>query len=616
MRARTLRTGSTYGALLAVVLAVALAIRLPGLHWDSGALFHPDERKILMVAEGLRFPWGDPAALASADSPWNPHFFSYGSLPIYLLRIVTALIAPVWPPAATLEGSALVGRVLSTLADVGSVALAGLLGRRLFGRAVGLLAAALLAFAPLHIQLSHYYAVDTLLTLLALGTLWLALNLPEHPTAEDRVLLGIAWGAALATKLSALPLAVPIWIAWYLGLRRTAGSRWALKEAIRELAVTGLVALGAFAVLEPYAVLDAPQFLRDGVFEAGMAGGTVDAPYTRQFAGTLPLIYPLWQMVVWSMGLPLGLAGLAGTATAAVGALRRNRRLGAGADRAALILWGWAAAYLLVTGTAYAKFARYMLPVIPILCVGAAWGLVALVRRGMQVGLRARAVAVCLLALVLSATVFLGLGTLPVTALEHPWLRATTWICENVPAGSRILVEHWDDPLPVAAAGNGLGCATDYAVSLLPLYDEDTPAKAAALASDLAQADYVIISSSRLYAAIPRLPDRYPYTSRYYRLLFGERLGFRLVHYEATYSRFLGWDLVHDTMARAGLPAPRLFADRERQRRAIHLGTADESLYVYDHPMPLIFQRDGSPGAARIEALLIGRAQPSSSPLR
>ncbi len=255
----------------------------PALYWDSGYLFHPDERKILTVAAELRFPWRSPGLFLSVDSPWNPRFFSYGSLPIYLVRIASGAVGVLWPPARGLAGSAAVGRALSALADVGSVALVYLLGRRLHGRGVGLLAAAFLAFAPLHIQVSHYYAVDTLLTCLVLLTLYLALDLLDHPSAA-RTPGGVGLGAAVATKLTALPLAAPVGVAWYLGLRRLSpqdrrvGARWALREAAGGLALTTTMAAAAFVLLEPYALINVARFLRDVVFEARMAAARWTCP--------------------------------------------------------------------------------------------------------------------------------------------------------------------------------------------------------------------------------------------------------------------------------------------------------------------------------------------------
>ena len=59
-------------------------------------------------------------------------------------------------------------RALTALFDVGTVLLTFLLGRRLYGVTVGLLAAALLAVTVMHVQLAHFFTSDPYLTFLSL----------------------------------------------------------------------------------------------------------------------------------------------------------------------------------------------------------------------------------------------------------------------------------------------------------------------------------------------------------------------------------------------------------------------------------------------------------------
>src|SRR5262245_24368272 len=79
-----------------LMLFLALVLRLYGIDWDQGALFHPDERAILMKVEQLKVPsWQQLRDLLDAEkSPLNPHWFSYGSLPLYLLKAVQLSAAP------------------------------------------------------------------------------------------------------------------------------------------------------------------------------------------------------------------------------------------------------------------------------------------------------------------------------------------------------------------------------------------------------------------------------------------------------------------------------------------------------------------------------------------
>jgi hypothetical protein len=75
------RSNLVVALLLLAILGGALYLRLYDLDWDRGYLFHPDERQIIIVVDGLSFPWPpDWRLLLSPKSPWNPGFFAYGSL--------------------------------------------------------------------------------------------------------------------------------------------------------------------------------------------------------------------------------------------------------------------------------------------------------------------------------------------------------------------------------------------------------------------------------------------------------------------------------------------------------------------------------------------------------
>ncbi|MBC7225060.1 MAG: DUF2298 domain-containing protein, partial [Anaerolineae bacterium] len=133
---------------------------------------------------------------------------------------------------------------------------------------------------------------------------------------------------------------------------------------------------------------------------------------------------------------------------------------------------------------------------------------------------------------------------------------------------SVLAVEHWDDQLPKSLREPGMNPgAHQYRHVTLPLYEEDTPQKYEIIKQALREADYVILASNRLYRSIPRLPKRYPMTIRYYDLLFSEQLGFRRVATFTSRPRILGlFEIVDDD--------------------------ADESFTVYDHPKPIIFQKE------------------------
>ena len=70
-----------------IITATALFLRFYGIDWDQGYFFHPDERQVYYVTDALALP--EPLtlpALLDPEGAWNPKFFAYGSLPMYLLR--------------------------------------------------------------------------------------------------------------------------------------------------------------------------------------------------------------------------------------------------------------------------------------------------------------------------------------------------------------------------------------------------------------------------------------------------------------------------------------------------------------------------------------------------
>ena len=77
-------------AAVLVILALSLGLRLYGLNWDQGFPYtpHPDERAILMKVAEISPPApSDLGQLLDADeSSWNPRWFPYGSLPLYMLK--------------------------------------------------------------------------------------------------------------------------------------------------------------------------------------------------------------------------------------------------------------------------------------------------------------------------------------------------------------------------------------------------------------------------------------------------------------------------------------------------------------------------------------------------
>ncbi len=322
-----------------------------------------------------------------------------------------------------------------------------------------------------------------------------------------------------------------------------------------------LVAFAVFALTNPYALLDAGQFWVNLTQQNSMVSGAVDVPYTRQYIGTLPYAYFVRQLAQWGLGWLLGFAAWGGLMWAVAAAVRRV------AGRGHLVALAWALPYFAVTGLFHAKFLRYMLPLLPFLLLFAAGGAVALL--GLMRTRRARAVWAGGVTVVLASAALWCLAfTGGVYRQEHPWLQASRWIYENIPADSTLVSEQWDDALPLGLSElRGAPPPHTYLGIEVKPFDAESQAKLNHLSAALADADYVVLATDRLSSTIGRLPQRYPMTSQYYRMLDSGELGYRLVAEFATYPT-LGGLTIRD-------------------------GSADESFRVYDHPHVRIYANEG-----------------------
>ena len=622
---------------LAAVLILALALRLYGLDWDEGFDWtpHPDERAIMFKVVELSFPGiSDLPLLLNADeSPWNPRWFPYGSLPIYILKFTGAFSGFI--PGLDPNDLRVPGRAVSALADVVTVALVYALGAMIWSRKVGLLASALTAIAVIHVQLSHFFAVDTLMALLCFASVLFLVRVARSGRLSDSILAGLFLGLGLATKISVAPILAAYVVAHFIAAFGLADSDDSpnipftdrISHAIGNAALGGLVIIAAFLIAQPYALLDWTRFSADITEQSEMVRRIRDYPYTRQYIDTAPYLYHVQQLSVWGFGLPLGIVGWAGTLYAAVRGLRLWWALGyllvgvclpaavliASTSFAAIVLssaiavgalivtlpvrspdtrmtallLSWVIPYFLITGAFDVKFMRYLIPITPFLLLFGAKMLAdiwrATGRLANSVRLPTRLALGLLGASAFAFTLFYAVSYLGIYAETHSAVRAGEWISANVPRDSLILREHWDEGVPDLHG---------YRLEELQLYNPDNETKLSAMSDQLASADYILIFSNRLYGTIPRLPERYPVTREYYEQLFSGELGYSLeAHFDA-HPNLFGIAFLDDTFGRPDLPAPIGLEQSAPYPLSLNLGFADESFSVYDHPKLLLFRNE------------------------
>ena len=434
-----------YWGPLALVLILAFALRLWGIKQGLPYVYNVDEYGHFV-----------PEAVAMFHHGLNPHYFINPPALTYLLHAIFAIwlggrVGVTHEFALHPDRLFLVARSTVALLGTVSVWLLYLVGARLFDRAVGLLASAVMAVAFLPVFYGHLALNDvpTLapLTLSLLGTA----GILRRGRMLDYLMAGVGLGLAVATKYTAGVMVLPLLaaaVARYLdgragvegrseeggradargGAAQADGRAGARRDVAIGLGVALAAALGAYLIANPYSLLDFHLFIdelkRQSSYTEMSHASWIGGPKQGSF------IYYLWSFT-WGLGWIPALAALGG----AVRIWRGQRRVG-------WILVPVAVLYLLFLSLQGRYFGRWLLPIFPIACLLAAYFSLEVAgwatRRAPR--LRVGFTALAVIALATQGIVYsIHSGLLLSRADTRNLARA--WVVKNIPAGARIVVE-------------------------------------------------------------------------------------------------------------------------------------------------------------------------------
>jgi len=343
----------TCRAVLILVIAGGAILRFWGIRFGlPHTLARPDEE--VMV----------DAALAVFRDP-NPHFFDWPSLFIYetaaayavwfaVERLVSGAATQATIAKAAFEPTLhLIVRGLSASAGILTIPVLYAAARELFSRRVALIAASFLAIVFLHVRDSHFGVTDVPATFLTVCAFWAGLRCATRGVTLTRAAIaGLLCGLCASTKYNAALVMLPALTAILLGTvcerPRSPGL------AARAMAVLLLFAAAGFLAGTPYALLDRPAF----VAAVTRVGSHLSAGHVVMARGW---IYHAAFTLRYGLGLPLFVA-------AGLGACWLIVRQG----RAAALVLAFPIPYYAVLGAGFTVFVRYMVPVVPFLCLTAA----------------------------------------------------------------------------------------------------------------------------------------------------------------------------------------------------------------------------------------------------
>jgi len=242
-------------------------------------------------------------------------------------------------------------RLLSAAAGVATVWVLFRTATRLFDRQIALASAALLALAFLHVRDSHFGVTDIPMTFMIVLAFSRIVRLWESGAWRDLIVAGIVSGVAMATKYNALLLIVPASWAIVSG----SGGHSPGHRVLRVVAFGGLM-LAAFLVVCPGAIFDHQRFIADVMHESRHLAEGHGVDLGRGW------IYHLTTTLRYGVGIPMLIAAAAGASML----LYRTPRKG-------ILIAAFPATYYALSGSGLTVFARYMLPMIPFLCLTAGY---------------------------------------------------------------------------------------------------------------------------------------------------------------------------------------------------------------------------------------------------
>jgi 4-amino-4-deoxy-L-arabinose transferase-like glycosyltransferase len=416
---------------LGLILAGGLGLRLWGVQQGLPYAYNADEADHFV-----------PRAVAIFGHDLNPHYFANPPGFTYVLHYLFALAyggtsgvrhAFAYHPTEVYTLSRVAVAVLGVLA----LWLLYATGARLFGRAAGLLAAAIEAVAFLPVFYSHLALNDvpTLapLTLSLLGSAGVLCK----GRKRDYALAGIGLGLACATKYTAGIALVPLLAASGARLLgngepgRPRIDRATAPAVALGVALTALLAFAAFFAANPFWLLDYKSFHAELVHQSSLsaeAQGKLGAPKQGGF------VYYLWSLS-WGLGWLPALAALGG----ALAIWRARPALGWLLVPAPLL-------FLVFMGLQGRYFGRWLMPILPLLCLLAAFfalWLAALLGRvpdGRRAPLAIGAAAV-LAALLLAQGLVYSVHSGLVLARADTRNVTREWMLAHVPRRARIVAE-------------------------------------------------------------------------------------------------------------------------------------------------------------------------------
>ena len=313
----------------------------------------------------------------------------------------------------------LLARIVSWVAGMATLFLLYRMGTQVLDIRAALAAALFLACYQQHVEQCHYGTVDTLFTFLCLLAVSSCYRAFVTASRKDFLLAGLFVGLATAEKYNAFILGFTLLLAFFL-----ARDREGRHPPVRNLFASLAVCVGVFFLVNFYIFIDPEVVI--GLFKRNLQIVAYGETTPVDLATGIQENY--WALKSFGLG-PVFLLSIPG----ALLFLVKNLRGG-------IVLLSFPITFFFLMSSFHLRCPYYLLPMIPIIMLLAAQGLLQL--SGWLLPKKVHRIVFPLLA-VYVAWISLQETTSFLSALRNMDTRqiATEWIYQNLPKGSKLVVE-------------------------------------------------------------------------------------------------------------------------------------------------------------------------------
>ncbi len=589
---------------IASLFLILIYSRFVGLNWGLPYPMHPDERNMAAAIQqlscqppviSLNLPksifgnWDPVTTWVKIVKPFdflncfNPHFFAYGQLPLYLGYLIVYVLkffdGDLGLPVSFQEATISL-RIISAVASIINVfiimkiiLLISNIKNQISKIQINyqiFLILLVLIFAPFFIQFSHFGTTESLLMMFYSGIIYYSLLFVAKKinTLSFVINSSVLIGFSFATKVSSLiffilPFLVLLFNFEFLNQKTSVFLSknsiylyvYRLMNKIMDLVILVFISIVVFFIFSPHNFINFKDFISSMNYESDVALGRSSVFYTRQFYEAQPFYFQLSKIFPYALGWPAFILGSLGF----IGLSWKDKKINL--LRFALLI------YFIPSALIYAKWSRFMAPVFPIIMIFAILSILNIKDKVSKIHIKYQNfyILICNFAFCFLIFIMIIPGIAYLSIYRNPDVRfqASEWIYKNIPNNSYILFET-ANVVDVPINNETMEQLNTYNTISFNFYDLDESLELQSeLKNHIEKADYIFIPSRRIFANHKK--DKYPVLNKYYEDLYSGKLGFEKV---AEFESFPKIKFL-------------IFPDEE----------AEETWTVFDHPVIRIYKK-------------------------